>query len=98
MVPCDSEPVFLEGVDVVAQLYSLFLFSDDRLDHGDGLVVQVGDAESVLGLGICDLLLLGVIGCLKGLLTLLCELLELRLVVLFHLSELLTELLLKIFN
>ena len=88
----------MEGVDVVAQLYSLFLFGDDRLDHGDGLVVQVGDAESVLGLGICDLLLLGVIGCLKGLLTLLCELLELRLVVLFHLSELLTELLLKIFN
>lgn len=74
------------------------MFSDDRLNHGDCLVVQVGNAESVLRLGISDLLLLGVIGCLKGLLALLCKVFELRLVILFHLFELLTELFLKILN
>ena len=98
MVPCDGEPVFGKLVDVIAELNILFLFSDDRLDHGDCLVVQVGNAESMLGLGICDLLLLSVIGCLKGFLALLCEVFELCLVFLFHLFELLTEVLLKIFN
>ena len=98
VVPCDGEPVFSELVDVIAELNILFLFSDDRLNHGDCLVVQVGNAESVLGLGIGDLLLLGVVGCLKGLLALLCEVFELLLVVLFHLFKLLSELLLKFFN